>query len=169
MSSTTIISAPGKVLAAGGYLVLDPAYSGIVISTSSRFYAIIQNAKSGNPYTIRVRSPQFLDGTWFYTVRLEPTVVIVPAQDKYVKLYDIEDSATDRVFLYSTSENKFVQLALQHAIALVVEARGTADVQVAFANGLDVTIVGGNDFYSQRSKVSSFLPARICLIIFCLA
>ncbi|KAI6026262.1 ribosomal protein S5 domain 2-type protein [Pisolithus microcarpus] len=55
MSAPIVVSAPGKVLLAGGYLVLDPAYSGLVVSVSSRFY------------TICVRSPQFIDSTWKYT------------------------------------------------------------------------------------------------------
>lgn len=57
-----VISAPGKVLIAGGYLVLDPKYSGVVVSTSSRFYTIIR--ESGESSLIQVRSPQFIDAEW---------------------------------------------------------------------------------------------------------
>ena len=85
MSSTTVVSAPGKILIAGGYLVLDPAYSGVVVSASSRFYAVVQNAKSPpTPFIIRVRSPQFLDATWSYSVFLDETRhVVEAAQEKY--------------------------------------------------------------------------------------
>ena len=75
MANTTIISSPGKVLAAGGYLVLDPAYSGVVISTSSRFYSVIQDR--GGTNQIQVRSPQFIDATWNYSVKLEDKGIIV--------------------------------------------------------------------------------------------
>lgn len=61
--SSLIVSAPGKVLLAGGYLVLDPAYSGVVVSTSSRFYTVIS---PGNAGQIVVRSPQFINATWTY-------------------------------------------------------------------------------------------------------
>ena len=57
-----VISAPGKVLLAGGYLVLDPKYSGVVVSTSSRFYTIIR--ESGADSLIQVRSPQFINAEW---------------------------------------------------------------------------------------------------------
>ena len=67
---TTIISAPGKVLIAGGYLVLDPKYSGVVVSTSSRFYTVVQSGRDGAS-RIRVNSPQFLEATWNYDVRVE--------------------------------------------------------------------------------------------------
>jgi hypothetical protein len=40
-----VVSAPGKVLIAGGYLVLDPAYPGLVISTTSKFYTVIRPLK----------------------------------------------------------------------------------------------------------------------------
>ena len=69
MANTTIISSPGKVLAAGGYLVLDPVYSGVVISTSSRFYSVIQDG--GGTNQIQVRSPQFMEAVWHYSVELK--------------------------------------------------------------------------------------------------
>ena len=56
----TTCSAPGKILLAGGYLVLDPAYSGLVLSLSARIYATVRNSQD---YTI-VTSPQFKDAVW---------------------------------------------------------------------------------------------------------
>lgn len=82
-SSPTVVSSPGKVLLAGGYLVLDPAYSGLVVSTSSRFYTVIDAisapaSPTDAPIQIRVRSPQFLDATWLYFVDFDgPDVVRV--------------------------------------------------------------------------------------------
>ncbi|KAF8798715.1 phosphomevalonate kinase [Phlegmacium glaucopus] len=143
MLHTTVVSAPGKVLIAGGYLVLDPAYSGIVVSTSSRFYTAIQDQPSLKPATVRVRSPQFLEATWLYSISLDPHVVIEPHQE-------------------NTSKNKFVHLALQHTFALAVEIKGLAAIQKTLANGLDITIVGDNDFYSQRTKLESLgLPRTL--------
>lgn len=80
--STTVISAPGKVLAAGGYLVLDPAFSGVVISTSSRFYTVVRDEPTLPPGTLRVRSPQFNDATWSYTVSFESSVLVCPLSEK---------------------------------------------------------------------------------------
>ena len=59
--------------------------------------------------------------------------------------------------LTSTSKNKFVHLALQHTFSLAVEIKGLAAIQKTLANGIDIIIVGDNDFYSQRAKVSSCL------------
>ncbi|KAF5370682.1 hypothetical protein D9758_001804 [Tetrapyrgos nigripes] len=140
MPFPTVVSSPGKVLIAGGYLVLDPAYSGLVVSTSSRFYTVIQPAAiSGN---IRVRSPQFNAATWDYSVSFDPTLV--------------QDSPQN------ASKNKFVQLALQDTIFLAVEVKGVQAVKDALGQGLDIAIVGDNDFYSQRAQLTSLgLPRTL--------
>jgi phosphomevalonate kinase len=64
--SATVVSAPGKALLAGGYLILDSKYSGIVVSTSSRFYSVVFPAST--PGIITVNSPQFVDAVWKYSV-----------------------------------------------------------------------------------------------------
>lgn len=70
--SSTLVSAPGKVLIAGGYLVLDPAYPGLVIATDSRFYTLVRPlaaspaAEDASSFTLRVRSPQFTGALWEY-------------------------------------------------------------------------------------------------------
>ena len=71
MSPTTVISAPGKVLIAGGYLVLDQNFTGLVVSASSRFYAVIQDCQQpGQAGQIIVRSPQFVGAEWTYSVTI---------------------------------------------------------------------------------------------------
>ncbi|KAJ3865451.1 phosphomevalonate kinase [Lentinula novae-zelandiae] len=135
----TVVSAPGKVLIAGGYLVLDPAYSGIVVSTSSRFYTVIQALAAGTTNTIRVRSPQFNDSTWTYSLS-----------------FSVHNQRS------STSKNKFVHLALQHTISLACEARGVPAIQDLLTRGLDIAIVGDNDFYSQRAQLVALnLPRNL--------
>jgi phosphomevalonate kinase len=49
-----------------------------------------------------------------------------------------------------------VHLALQHTFSLAVEIKSPAAIQKTLTNGLDITIVGDNDFYSQRAKASSY-------------
>lgn len=74
---STCASAGGKVLLAGGYLVLDPEFSGVVISTSSRFYTVITNGSASDDQPrISVRSPQFKDAIWTYFVDMSATHLI---------------------------------------------------------------------------------------------
>lgn len=84
MATPTVVSSPGKVLLAGGYLVLDPAYSGVVVSTSSRFYTVVQPGEPGHggrPILISVRSPQFVNATWVYELDISDSAVRVEQLD----------------------------------------------------------------------------------------
>lgn len=63
------VSAPGKVLLAGGYLVLDRKYTGLVFGLSARINVIAGTSNDSNNTTaseILVDSPQFLGAQWRY-------------------------------------------------------------------------------------------------------
>jgi phosphomevalonate kinase len=76
--SATCVSSSGKVLIAGGYLVLDAAHAGVVVSTSSRFYTYVSSASPpARGPTITVLSPQFLDARWVYDAHVESNGVKV--------------------------------------------------------------------------------------------
>ena len=53
-----------------------------------------------------------------------------------------------------------MHLALQKTLALALEAKGPAVLEQALGAGLDVTIVGDNDFYSQQdqARIPSPIP-----------
>jgi phosphomevalonate kinase len=61
------VSAPGKVLLAGGYLVLDRQYTGLVFGLNARIHVHVQRSSSSDiPNHTLVRSPQFKDAVWVY-------------------------------------------------------------------------------------------------------
>jgi hypothetical protein len=60
----------------------------------------------------------------------------------------------------AAGSNKFVHLALARTLQLAAELRGAASVRAALAPGLDIAIVGANDFYSQRAAVRPRCRAR---------
>ena len=67
------ISAPGKVLLAGGYLVLDRAYTGLVFGLDARIHVAIKPIPTRNGVIfseIEVSSPQFDNAVWEYGYRL---------------------------------------------------------------------------------------------------
>jgi phosphomevalonate kinase len=94
-TSVTALSAPGKVLLTGGYLVLDRGYTGTVFALDARIHVIVQQLRRGHRRgtsvsgsagaeassgsgaaedkdaedTIVVRSPQFVDAIWEYGVQ----------------------------------------------------------------------------------------------------
>lgn len=143
MVGSTIVSAPGKVLITGGYLVLDPAYEGTVIATSSRFFTVVTPSASVPRDTIRVRSPQFLEAEWNYS--------LASASDGLVGVTPSPANKTN---------NKFVEIALRETLKVIqaiisVDALNDTLIDERSERcGLKVEIVGDNDFYSQRRVVS---------------
>jgi len=143
--TTTIVSAPGKVLLAGGYLVLDPAYSGLVVATSSRFYCVVRPTSSSTS-GITVRAGQFPSESSIWSYTLNPV-----------------DSGLD-VTADGEQRNKFVEISLRNAVQVVVEmvaareglsvGQAAKRVLESTHGGLEVVVLADNDFYSQRDQVS---------------
>lgn len=72
-NSTVAVSAPGKVLLAGGYLVLDRQYTGFVFGLSARINIIAGEIRTGPGVQLTeivVDSPQFLEAQWRYGYHL---------------------------------------------------------------------------------------------------
>jgi phosphomevalonate kinase len=72
MTSSAAVSAPGKVFLAGGYLVLDRAYSALVFGLDARIHAHIAPVKTEagvHLEEIIVKSPQFREAIWEYGYR----------------------------------------------------------------------------------------------------
>ena len=70
--SAVATSAPGKVLLAGGYLVLDRDYTGLVFGLDARIHVHVQELPTSPGLTLEeiiVRSPQFRDAEWRYGYR----------------------------------------------------------------------------------------------------
>lgn len=72
-NSTTAVSAPGKVLLAGGYLVLDREYTGLVFGLSARVNVVAAEITTVAGVQLReivVKSPQFVGAGWRYGFHL---------------------------------------------------------------------------------------------------
>ena len=70
-SKQVAASAPGKVLFAGGFLVLDRAHTGLVFGLNARIHVHVQTEEvvvdeQKNELPISVYSPQFKDARWRY-------------------------------------------------------------------------------------------------------
>ncbi|EON97567.1 putative phosphomevalonate kinase protein [Phaeoacremonium minimum UCRPA7] len=133
---TTAVSAPGKVLLAGGYLVLDRAYTGLVFGLSARISVIAQeiHTSQGVQLTeIVVDSPQFLDAQWRYGYHLAD-------EDGGIKVTQLHVGS-------NLSANPFVEATLSYVltyISRVAHYRPSHSVKSA-----RLTILADNDYYSQ--------------------
>ncbi|KAI8366113.1 Phosphomevalonate kinase [Radiomyces spectabilis] len=134
-SAYTVASAPGKVLLAGGYLVLEQCFSGLVVGTSARFYTGIRAAK-GDPHIIRVSSPQFDAASWAYSAQAVDEELVFAS-------------------LPTESQNKFVETCLRFALMIIQQRIESEIFNKVMETGLDVSIVGDNDFYSQRPQLKA--------------
>ncbi|ODN73074.1 phosphomevalonate kinase [Cryptococcus amylolentus CBS 6039] len=159
--STTVISSPGKVLVAGGYLVLDRAYSGLVVATSSRFYSSVTSLPSdAQNATISARAGQFPKekSTWNYKLSLHSS-----PDEPVLTLSQTNEAEVGR--------NKFIGIAVTKVLEYAYESilLSTKDEEKAveellrrIGGGLEVVVFADNDFYSQREQLASLsLPARL--------
>lgn len=137
MNRTTIVSAPGKVLITGGYLVLDPDYSGLVLSTSSRFYTTIKDVKnventSCGGLVIDLHSPQFyLSGQY---------------------VYESSENGGE-LKLVNMNKNPYIENAILYALAISEYLNGSKIQN----RKISITLQADNDFYSQRQNVSIYV------------
>lgn len=63
------VSAPGKVLLTGGFLVLDRKHTGLVFGLNARIHVYIKALPTTQGVTLQefiVQSPQFKHATWRY-------------------------------------------------------------------------------------------------------
>lgn len=165
----TVISAPGKVLFAGGYLVLDRLYTGLVIATSSRFYTHIATSPGDStaassssslsplsPVRITIRAGQFPRETsiWTYTLALQGTEIRFEP-----------DSGVGR--------NKFIEITVAKTLSFAWERICSYGLDTAQGGeelfrrirrdggGMEVVVLADNDFYSQREQVSFTLHSAM--------
>jgi phosphomevalonate kinase len=132
-SEMVVVSAPGKMLLAGGYLVLEEGNVGLVVGVNARLYCSCERLVPSNDSSIRdihVTSPQF--GTeWQYLWN--------HAQQSFVSS---SDDASSNV----TTTNPFLEKAIRVALLYIGSS---------LSSDLRLHIVGDNDFYSLRPHLQA--------------
>ncbi|KAI0837830.1 Phosphomevalonate kinase [Hypoxylon sp. FL0890] len=146
-STPTAVSAPGKVLLAGGYLVLDRQYTGLVFGLSARINVIAQEIKTSPGVQlseIAVDSPQFHEAQWRYGYHLAP-------EDGGIKVTQLHIGS-------SINPNPFVEVTLAYALTYITTA-GHLKPSYTF-HPAQLRILADNDYYSQpdSSSLLSSIP-----------
>ncbi|KAG8161068.1 hypothetical protein KVR01_009332 [Diaporthe batatas] len=146
VNPTTAVSAPGKVLLAGGYLVTDRDYTGLVFGLDARINVVargIPTSQGVQLTEIVVESPQFVGGTWRYGYHLAP-------EDGGITVTQLQVGS-------SYQPNPFIETTLTYAltyISRVVHQRPAHSIQSA-----RLTILADTDYYSASSSSSSSASA----------
>lgn len=131
-------SAPGKVLIAGGYLILDRPNKGVVISTTARFHSNLTEIGSNNDlpniYQIIVNSPQF------------------SSQNQIQIQFNPENES----FTLSENSSKipiYIRLCIQIGISISYLESDKDKFFKILESGINITLQADNDFYSQQQLV----------------
>ncbi|KIY01681.1 uncharacterized protein Z520_01818 [Fonsecaea multimorphosa CBS 102226] len=148
------VSAPGKVLFAGGFLVLDRQHTGLVFGLNARIHVIVQpwrdnvpNGLSG-PHVL-VQSPQFIDAKWLYRIDYAAGGVEEGA-------VTVEQVGGQEESGFTASPNRFVETTLRYGLTYLSHVSGSHHV----LQSVKVTILADDDYYSQsQSQSPDSLPA----------
>ncbi|KAJ6784321.1 hypothetical protein PWT90_07241 [Aphanocladium album] len=137
--SNVAISAPGKVLLAGGYLVLDRKYTGLVFGLNARINVIagqIHSSEGVQLNEIVVDSPQFLEAQWRYGYRLAPE-----GGGIHVTQLQVGEQI---------SANPFVETTLSYALTYANKVAGDSHA----LSSSRLIILADNDYYSQSAAAN---------------
>lgn len=163
-SSAVAVSAPGKVLFAGGFLVLDRAHTGLVFGLDARIHVLIEpdrgregrgvQAGNGASGLVEVRSPQFLEAEWVYEVDAGR------AGGESVGVRQIEGRRRDAESASgSLKPNKFVETTLRYVLTYLAHVLGNGATET-LSQSVKVTILADDDYYSQSQPTASSSSAR---------
>ena len=146
------VSAPGKVLFAGGFLVLDRRHTGLVFGLNARIHVFARGKPNEKHEELRssyiaVDSPQFKDAKWLYRIGAADgkagAVLVEQVQDR-------EGRGLTK------SPNKFVETTLRYALTYLAHVVG----ETIFQSTLEVTILADDDYYSQTQSTGPALAER---------
>ncbi|KAH7277850.1 hypothetical protein KP509_38G011400 [Ceratopteris richardii] len=142
-----VASAPGKVLLTGAYLILEKPNAGLVLSTSSRFFAVTSSIH-----------PAVDDASWAWS--WTDVVVSSPQLSKNINYkLSLRNFTLQNVSPAIQDGNAFVEKALELAVPtaqFICQEKERLDIfKKSLLKGLHITILGSNDFYSYRKYIEN--------------
>ncbi|KAI6777950.1 phosphomevalonate kinase [Emericellopsis cladophorae] len=149
---TVAVSAPGKVLLAGGYLVLDRQHTGLVFGLSARINVIageIHTSEGVQLNEIIVDSPQFEGAQWRYGYHRAPEGGGI----QVVQLQVGEE----------LNKNPFVETTLSYVLSYVdhlYATRGSSSSSSSWLKPARLIILADNDYYSTPGDKQTAPNAR---------
>ncbi|KAF2189800.1 Phosphomevalonate kinase [Zopfia rhizophila CBS 207.26] len=133
------VSAPGKVLLAGGYLVLDRGYTGLVFGLDARIHVYIEPIRTNSGVILSeiiVKSPQFQEAVWEYGYRLKEN-------DGGIAVTQLRASHD-----LPLTRNPFIETALAYALTYI-----TATLPHLPIHASSISILADKSYYSNTSAL----------------
>eukprot|EP00944_MAST-04C_sp_MAST-4C-sp1_P002036 g2036.t1 len=166
-------SAPGKVLVAGGYLVLERPNIGLTVATSAKFHtttewkpygknngndlhsrvekpATICSEKERYILTVVVHSPQFKTN-YKYEVKLVQDKVVLLDVSKHL----VKDTDDDNAQAVAPSRNPYIETCITYCVTILLLCQNGSEIGLPdpMKKYLFVTLKADNSFYSQREEL----------------
>ncbi|KAG9253223.1 phosphomevalonate kinase [Emericellopsis atlantica] len=148
---TVAVSAPGKVLLAGGYLVLDRQHTGLVFGLSARINVIageIHTSEGVQLNEIVVDSPQFEGAQWRYGYHRAP-------EGGGIQVVQLQVGE-------KLSKNPFVETTLSYVLSYVdhLSATRVTSSSSSWLRPARLIILADNDYYSTPGDKHTGPSAR---------
>ncbi|KAF2482892.1 ribosomal protein S5 domain 2-type protein [Neohortaea acidophila] len=127
------VSAPGKVLLAGGYLCLDRTYTALVFGLDARIHVVVRpipTRRGVELSEIEVTSPQFQEAAWNYGYRLG-------GSGSGMSVTQLRMDADLHV-----NRNVFIETTLGYALSYI------SAITSPTITPASITILADNDYYS---------------------
>lgn len=146
------ISAPSKVLITGCYLIIEPYYSGLVLSCSARLKTTLKISREGEIKTgetlVKCHSPQMGDKTWVFNL------TNASQDEKATFAVGLDEGKSDSSFEFSRAIlNTFFNL-LPFSQTLSHESLEGFSKFLDTVSELDFTFIGDNSLYSFEPEDS---------------
>ncbi|KAF2637964.1 Phosphomevalonate kinase [Massarina eburnea CBS 473.64] len=135
------VSAPGKVFLAGGYLVLDRAYTALVFGLDARIHVHVEPIQTKSGVTLSeviVKSPQFRGAVWEYGYRLTEG-------DGGIAVHPLRASHDTPL-----SKNPFIETALSYALSYISTLLPSSSIPPT-----QISILASQAYYSNPGKPPS--------------
>ena len=174
------VSAPGKALIAGGYLVLEQPNVGVVVSCTSRFFTTIKACGVEELGEAGEEDEEAGDSknSLLDTLGHNELLIVVFSPQFYTRFCFVFNIKSNELRQVEGSPNEFVQTCLQMVLSFARKQRGsvpfgkTMSKLISTEKFLGIKLRADNDFYSQTkvlqerglpltSKALSSLPSFI--------
>lgn len=139
----TAVSCPAKVLVAGGYLVLDRDYTGLVFGLDARIHTVVEPIKTKPGVSISeiiVTSPQFREAIWEYGYRSQ-------GEDAGMKVTQLSIGHEQSI---SASRNPFIETALVYALSYIQKLQPGRLIESS-----TIRVLADQAYYSNPGKPKS--------------
>ncbi|PRP88868.1 hypothetical protein PROFUN_00336 [Planoprotostelium fungivorum] len=136
MVEASFCSAPGKVLLTGGYMILQRPNAGLVLSLDARFHSVVKSLERTDDRgtLVIVLSPQF------------------DSRESYRLIFDSGSYHLDPLN-GDHQRNPYTENVIIDCISVAHARLGAEHVRTMLKDGLSITILGDNAFYSQKDQV----------------